>query len=112
VRIIASAFWFDGGFPEAADGRAQAFDRLIPNLEGSGQSMSQDLAATNQGIRSSTPNEQNLVSEHTPDYQRPPVIWTAREVLLVAGRWDRRRGRSAEMVGIKLKRDAALLRLA
>jgi hypothetical protein len=27
----------------------------------------------------------------------PPVIWTARE--LVAGRWDRQQGRSAEMVG-------------
>jgi hypothetical protein len=30
VRIVAFAFWLEGGVPKAAYRRAQTFDRLIP----------------------------------------------------------------------------------
>jgi hypothetical protein len=44
VRIIAFAFWFDGGVPKAADRGAQASDRLVSNPEGFRQSLFQNFA--------------------------------------------------------------------
>jgi hypothetical protein len=44
VRIIAFAFFLDGGVPEAAHRRTQTLDRLVPEVQGFGQSMFQDFA--------------------------------------------------------------------
>ena len=41
---IASAFFLDGRVPEATYRGVQAFNRLIPNPEGLGQSVFQDLS--------------------------------------------------------------------
>jgi hypothetical protein len=43
VRIIASAFFFDGCVPESAYRGTQRFDRLVPNPEGFGKSMFQNF---------------------------------------------------------------------
>src|ERR1700731_752902 len=50
ARIIAFAFFLDGGVSEAAYRRTKAFDRLIPEMQGFRQSMFQDFALRIEGL--------------------------------------------------------------
>jgi hypothetical protein len=44
VRIIAFAFFLEGSVPKWAYGGTKVFDRLVPNPEGCGQSIFQNLS--------------------------------------------------------------------
>jgi hypothetical protein len=50
VRIVAFAFFFDGGVAKSAYRGAQTFDRLFPEVQGFRQSMFQNFALGIKGL--------------------------------------------------------------